>query len=318
MKTKKVYLGIDVSKAKLHLASPKKFIREFDNTVDGHKKLIESVKATGGNHVILEASGGYEFLIRQALHDADITLTVAQPSCVRFFAKAIKVLAKTDQIDASVIAQFGEATKPEATLPTRKNVRKIKALCVRRQQVVDDRVRENNRLEACADSEMRTDLEDSIQQIITREEALDRMIAELLKTDEEFQKKSCVLMQVKGVGPKTTNTLLAHLPELGSLTRQQITSLAGMAPHAKESGTWKGKSSIYGGRAEVRKAMFLAARTAARWCPVIRDFYTRLTNNGKPYKVAIIACARKMLVRLNTLIKQMNNQKNDPNQPVST
>ena len=138
----------------------------------------------------------------------------------------------------------------------------------------------------------------------------------LRSSDEQLKTKSEVMMQQKGVGPQTASTLLAHLPELGSLDRQQVAALAGMAPHANESGKWPGKRRIYGGRAQVRKAMYMAARSAARWCPVISEFYNRLRENGKSFKVAIIACARKMLVRLNTIIKNL--QKGTPVEAVAT
>ena len=318
MKTNTTCFGIDVSKAKLHLATSKKFCGEFNNDVDGHQKIIDIIQQHETVHVVLEASGGYEFLVCQAMHAVGITLTVAQPSCVRYFAKSVRVLAKTDRIDAKIIARFGEATSPAPTTPPRKNVGKIRALCVRRQQIVDDRVRESNRLEACSDPDIREDLSKSVDQLLRREEQLTKEIDAILATDEVFREKAKVMEQLKGVGPKTINTLLAWLPELGTLTRQEIAALAGLAPYAQESGTFKGKRTIFGGRAAVRRAMYLAARTAARWCPVISEVYKRHRENGKPYNVAIIACARKMLVRLNSLIKQMDTENQVPNEAITT
>jgi transposase len=304
MKTQPSYLGIDVSKKSLHLASPEKFLQEFPNTVTGIEGLIQFLRSFEGAMLVLEASGGYERLACELLQDNGRAVAVVQPGCVRHFAKSIKVLAKTDKLDARVIARFGQATQPSKTPKTPENVRKIRALSDRRRQVVEDRVRETNRLEACADPEMIQILQDSIQRLQQDEKSLDEQINSLLQSDTELNRKSQIMTQQKGIGEKTASVLLAQFPELGSLTRQQAAALAGLAPHARESGAWKGKRKIYGGRAEVRKAMYMAARTAARWCPVISNFYNRLRNAGKSYKQAIIACARKMLVRLNTLLKQ--------------
>lgn len=305
MKTESVYLGIDVSKKSLHLGSTTKFIKEFANTKLGIQKLVAALKEIQPTMVVMEASGGYERICADAIQDCSIPINVAQPGCVRHFAKSIKVLAKTDAIDAQVIARFGEATNPQPTARTPENVKKFRAINDRREQIIEDRVRETNRLETCADKEVAQQLQDNIRQLEEREYELTRRMNELRNSDYELRTKSEVMMQQKGVGSLTACTLLAHLPELGAVDRQQVAALAGMAPHARESGKWKGKRSIYGGRAKVRKAMFMAARSAVRWCPIISLFYKRLRENGKPFKVAIIACARKMLIRLNTLIKNM-------------
>lgn len=306
MKTTISYVGIDVSKTTLHVALAEKFIGEFDNKPTGHQKLIEKLKKLGPCLIILEASGGYEKLISDAMQDADLAVSVCQPSCIRHFAKSIKVLAKTDKIDAQVIARFGEAIKPSVTQKTPENVRKMRALSDRRRQVVEDRVREVNRLEACADPYIRKELENSIDQLKRKEKELEEQINLLIKSDACFRRKAEQLTAQKGVGKQTVTVLLAQLPELGTLSRQQVAALAGLAPYARESGKWNGKRTIYGGRSEIRKAMYMAARTAARWCPVISQFYKSLRDNGKHYKAAIIACARKMIVRLNTTLKEFD------------
>lgn len=305
MKTQISYLGIDVSKSKLHLATATRFLGEFDNTVDGHQKLVARIQKLEPMGVVLESSGGYERLVCEAMHGADLAVIVAQPSCVKSFAKSIKVLAKTDKIDAQVIARFGDATRPDPTPKAPKNIGKFRSLCDRRIQIVEDRVRESNRLETCADTDMRRHIEAQIEHLQRLEKELDQQIAASAEADAHFQRKSQAMQSVVGVGAKTTFTLLAHFPELGSLDRQQVASLAGLAPHPRESGTWKGKRRICGGRGAVRKAMYMAAKTAAQHCPVIREFYQRLREKGKAYNVAIIACARKMLIHLNTLLKQI-------------
>jgi transposase len=318
MKTQPLYFGIDVSKSKLHLATPHKFLAEFDNTVAGHQKLVEQLLRQVPRGIVLEASGGYERLLCEALQDAGLPVTVAQPGCIKHFAKSLKVLAKTDQIDAQIIARFGEATQPQPTPKTPENLRKLRALIDRRQQIVEDRVRESNRLETTADAHIAGHIQVQLTHLEHLETGLDQQIAALLETDAQLLQKKQQLTQLKGVGPQTAATLLAHLPELGSLDRQQVAALAGVAPHPNESGRWKGKRRIYGGRAAIRKAMYMAAKSAARWCPVISPFYQRLRNNGKTYNQALIACARKMLIRLNTLMKTLQLQTSTPNGTQST
>lgn len=313
MKTQPLYLGIDVSQSTLHLAAPHKFLKEFENSVPGMTQLIKCVRQQTPQGIVLEASGGYERLVCEALQDADLPVTVAQPGCIKHFAKCLNVLAKTDRIDARVIAHFGVATTPEPTPKTPENVRRFRALVDRRQQIVEDRVRESNRLETCADADMRQHLQNQLDHLRDLETALDKQIDRLVKTDAELAEKARTMTELKGVGTKTAVVLLAHFPELGSLGRQQVAALAGVAPHANESGRWKGKRRIYGGRAAVRKAMYMAAKTAARWCPIISEFYNRLRANGKSYNQALIACARKMLIRLNTLLNTNQTKTPTPN-----
>lgn len=315
MKTISVYFGIDVSKRTLHLATRRTFLGQFDNTVSGHRQLITRLQreaSQGRMHVILEASGGYERAVCEALQDAGLLVTVVQAGCVRHFAKSLRVLAKTDEIDAKVIAGYGEAAQPQPTPKTPQNVRTLRALVDRREQIVADRVREGNRLEKCADPAMAEHIREHVAHLETLEQQLDQQIAELLENDADFSQKQAAMTQSKGVGDGTATTLLTHLPELGTLSRGQVAALAGLAPHPQESGTWKGQRRIYGGRATVRKAMYMAARSAARWCPVISQFYNRLREAGKSYKQALIACARKMLIRLNTIMKRFQSQKPAP------
>jgi len=305
MKIDLVYLGIDISKRTLHLATPEKFLREFDNTPTGCRSLLKRIQSLDYAGVVLEASGGYERRIVELLQDHDIPISVAQPACVRHYAKSIKVLAKTDAIDAQVIARYAQAVQPGPTAKTPANVRKIRAFRDRRDQIVQDRVREENRLEACDDREIAESIQAQVERLRKIEKNLDRQILDFLKSDPTFQRKLKIMTGVIGVAHKTAATLLAHFPELGTLTRGQVAALAGVAPHANESGTYIGKRRIYGGRAAIRKAMYMAARTAVRYCPVMSEFYERLRSKGKPFKVAIIACARKMLIRLNTLLSQL-------------
>ncbi len=306
MKARTSYLGIDTGKKDLHLGSTDRCLQRLDNTAAGHRALVKRLAAMQPKCIAIEASGGYERPVVEALQDADLPVAVVQPGCVRHFAKSAKVLAKTDTIDAVVIARFAQAHQPQPTAPTPESVRKIRALRDRREQIVQDRVREQNRLETCADSQIAKDIRRSIRRLEAQEKKLDQQIAQHIKDDEQMNAKAKAMTAVTGVAQKTASTLLAHMPELGTMGRQPITALAGLAPHPQESGRWKGKRRIHGGRAAVRKALYMAAQSAAQHCPVLSPFYKRLRAAGKPYKVAIIACARKILIQLNTIMKNFN------------
>lgn len=304
MKATTSYLGIDTGKQHLHLGTPQRCLAVFDNTPAGHRKLVKRIATLKPACIAIEASGGYERMAVEALQDADLPVAVVAPGCVRHFAMSAKVLAKTDAIDAAVIARYAQAHQPEPSPKTPESTRQLRALRDRREQIVEDRVRETNRLEACADGQIARQIKASIKRLKAQEKKLDQSIRQHIKADEHLRSKAKTLTAVKGVGPQTAATVLAHLPELGRLNRQQAAALVGVAPHARESGTWKGKRHIHGGRAAVRKALYLAARTAACHCPVMSVFYKRLRQAGKAYNVAIIAVARKILIHLNSLIRQ--------------
>lgn len=306
MKEAQSYIGIDTGKKELHLGTTQRCLKVFDNTIAGHKQLIERVRTLKPTLVAIEASGGYEHAIVDAMQDADLPIAVVPPGCVRYFAKSAKVLAKTDAIDATIIARYAQAHQISPTPKTPESTRKLRALRDRRQQIVQDRVREENRLETCADREIVRQLRASIKRLNAHEKKLDERIQKFVKADEQLSAKTAIMTAVTGVGVQTATTVLAYLPELGSLNRQQAAALVGIAPHPRESGSWKGKRRIFGGRAAVRKALYMAAKSAARFCPVIREFYQRLREAGKPYNLALIACARKILVHLNTLIRKFD------------
>lgn len=310
------YLGIDVAKKDFCLATSQKSLRVLANTNEGFHTLIELLKKYDQPHVILEASGGYERALTDALHDAGITVSVVQPGCVRHFAKSLKVLAKTDAIDATVLARFGEATHPQPTEKTPPATRRLRALADRRTQLVEDRVREKNRHGICPDRAIATEIRRRIKQLTTLIEKLDQQVQELIAEEEDLLTKATVLQTATGVGTQTACILLAHFPELGTLSRQAVAAIAGVAPHPQESGKWVGKRRIYGGRKVVRKALYMAAKSAAQHCPHLAPFYKKLRAANKPYNVALIAVARKLLVRLNTLLKNLKNQ--TPNATLAT
>lgn len=317
MKAQTSYLGIDVSKSKLHLATPEKFLGEFANTNAGLPTLVKRIQELQPQLVALEATGGYERALCEALQNAGVPVALSQAGCVRNFAKSLKVLAKTDAIDAQVIARYAEAVKPRPTPPTAANTRKIRALRDRRRQIVEDRVREQGRLESCADAVMAKHIQKQLKHLAKLEAALDQQIKTLVEEDAQFQQVMKVLTESKGVGNQTVITLLAYLPELGNLSRGKIAAIAGLAPHPQDSGNWSGKRRIYGGRPEVRTAMYMAALSASHRCPVISQFYQRLRAEGKAGKVALIACARKMLIHLNTKMKKLIEQIEEKSAPTT-
>ena len=313
-----VYLGIDVAKKDFVLANPQKSLRVLANTKEGWGQLVALLnKQYDQPHVVLEASGGYERNLTDALQDANITVSVVQPGCVRHFAKSLKVLAKTDASDATVIARFGEATHPAPSEKTPPATRRLRALADRRTQLVEDRVREKNRLETCSDKLITTQIKRHIKQLTTLIEKLDEQLQTLIAEEADLAAKAADLQTATGVGTQTATVLLAHFPELGTLSRQATAAIAGLAPHPQESGSWTGKRRIYGGRATVRKALDMAPKSAAQHCPHLAPFYKRLREDGKKAdNVALIAVARKLLIRLNTPLKQLKIQ--TPNAALAT
>lgn len=301
------YIGIDVSKRTLDLATTQKYQCQLDNTPSEHKKLAKRLAKQPNTMVAVEATGGYERQLVQALIEADVKVAVAQPACVRFFAKSRKLHAKTDKIDAQLIAQFAQANNPKPQEKPEPDAQELRALRDRREQIVEDRVREQNRLEACANKKIATEIRRSIKRLEKQEQQLDEKIQKCINDSKELSPKAQVIQKPKGIGTQVTCTLLSHLPELGKVNRQKIAALVGLAPYACESGKWKGKRRIYGGRAAVRKAMFMAAMSAVQYDPVLKEFYQHKVKEGKLKKVALIAVARKLLVRINTMVAELEN-----------
>jgi len=306
------YLGIDVSKNNLDMANTQKYLGQFNQTPKGLSRIIKQIQKQNPKLVTLEATGGYERAIVQQLLDANIPVAVAQPGNVRHFAQSLGLHAKTDAIDAQMLARFGKATNPRLAEKPSDAVLRLRALRDGREQIVEDRVREQNRLESCPDRKIQTQIKRSIKRLQNHEAKLDKQIAECVKQDHALREKANVLGHAKGVGPVVTVTLLSHLPELGNVNRQQIASLVGIAPHPRESGRWRGKRRIAGGRPQVRRVLYLAALTAAQYDPVLRALYQRLLAAGKEKKVALVAVARKLLVHLNTLMREYLEKEQTP------
>jgi transposase len=264
---------------------------------------------------VIESTGCYSQQVARLLTTAGYRVTVVQPGRIRQYARSQGLLAKTDAIDARIIAQYGEHSPGLRVYaepsPTRQRLR---ALVDRRDQLVEDRVREENRLEACSDAVVQKGLRQSIVKLRKQADALERDMANLIASDGELAAMRDILESLKGIGSITAATLLAHLPELGQVNRQEIAALAGVAPYNNDSGGHQGTRSIFGGRQRVRNAMHMAAVTAMRWDETFSAFYAGLRDRGKPTKVAIVAVIRKMLIKLNSLMFTYH-QKRSPTMP---
>ena len=255
----------------------------------------------------MESTGCYGRQAAATLTAAGFQVCVVQPGRVRSFAASIGVRAKTDPIDARVIARFAAATQPRTTTPLPADIAILRALVDRRDQIIEMRKQEDNRLEALGDATIAKELRRSIKRLILQERSYTRRIAAHLAAHQRLQRINERLQEETGVGPQTAATLLAYFPELGTVNRQQAAALAGLAPYDRASGPRDAKRAIFGGRKRLRRALYLAAVSAARWSPWLKDVYTSLRAKGKCAKVAIIACARKLLVRLNSLVAAVLN-----------
>jgi transposase len=296
-------VGIDVSKARLDCcALPEGETWAVDNDESGIAALLEQLRAHAPQLLVMEATGGYETRAATALAAAGVRVAVVNPRQVRRFAQALNRLAKTDRIDARVLAEFARAVNPQVRPLPDAEVQELAALVSRRSQLVQMRTQEKNRL-AMTRSSLRPRLKEHIGFL---DAAIDRLEIDLrakLRTSEVWCERRDLLLGVPGVGPILTCSLLAQLPELGPLNRQRIAALVGVAPFHDDSGKHQGRRTTWGGRREVRTVLYMATVTASTHNPVIRAFYQRLRANGKTFKIAIVACMRKLLTILNSMIK---------------
>ena len=297
------YFGIDVSKNTLDVAafnSNQKW--QFSNDDTGISQLVETLSKLTPALVVTEATGGYETPAAYALQKAGIACAVVNPREIRDFAKATKKLAKTDTIDACVLAHFAAAIKPEPHPLSDEQTQELEAILARRRQVIEMLTAERNRLHMA-----RKPVKEAIQaHIAYLEKELQQIDSDLQGRIEESpiqREKYSLLQSVPGVGPNLSATLIIGLPELGSLNRRQIAALVGVAPLNHDSGTRRGKRSPWGGRPQVRSALYMAALVASRFNPLISQFYRRLCETGKAKKVALVACMRKLLIILNSILK---------------
>jgi transposase len=298
------YIGIDVAKATLDIAAlPSGESWTITNDDAGLQELVPRVLGLAPTLVVLEATGGFESPAVAALAKAGIPVVVANPRQVRDFAKALGRLAKTDALDAAILAEFAQRVRPEPRPLPDETAQLLDSLLTRRRQLLDMLTAEKNRL-GFARGVVQRDLLQHIRWLEKRLGDIDDDLHGVLRTSPLYQAKITLLQSVPGVGPITALTLVAALPELGRLSRREIAALVGVAPLNRDSGTLRGKRMIWGGRAPVRAALYMAAFAGVRWNPALREFYRRLRTAGKPFKVALTACMRKLLVILNTMMRQ--------------
>ena len=302
------YVGIDVAKATLAVATATQFLCEVQNTTAGHKKLIDRLQTLAVLGVIIEATGIYGHELIEALLAAGYRVAMVQPGCVRYFAQSQKILAKTDAIDAKLIARFAESRSLRFLEKTPESLAQLRALVDRRDQLVAMRVCEENHLEANRNPLVCKEIKAAIKRLEKQEELYNKRITALMREHDDLNTKRKLLEDQPGVGTHTAAVIMAHLPELGVVNRQQIAALVGLAPYNHDSGTMRAKRSIYGGRARLRKALYLAALTAVKWDESLRSTYIALCKKGKQPKVALIACARKLIVRLNSILAATHKQ----------
>ena len=298
------YVGIDVSKSSVDACIlPSKTFLKLKQDDSGRRDLVSRLPCPGSCLIAVEATGGYERRLVADLVDAGHRVAVVNPRQVRNFAKGVGILAKTDRIDASVLARFAQDVQPRCLGQTPEKQSELEQLVVRRRQLVTLRTAEKNRMETITAKPVRKSLQQTIDHLNKQIRHLDKEILTLVQSQDDWRDKANVVQSVPGIGPVSGASLVAELPELGQLNRQQIASLVGVAPLNRDSGRFRGQRKIWGGRASVRSVLYMAALTARRHNPLIRTFADRLAAAGKKAKVIITACMRKLLVILNTMVK---------------
>jgi len=272
------------------------------NTPDGIAACVTALTPLVPTVIVIEATGGYERPVTAALLAAQLPVAVVNPRQAHTFATATGQLAKTDRLDAHGLAWFGEALRPQPRPLKSETAQQLDALVLRYQQLITMRTMELNRLPT-AHVAVQPTIQQHIEWLSAQLAALDEQMQTLLETQTAWQTQAAILRSVPGVGPGLTRTLLARLPELGTLPRRRIAALVGVAPFNRDSGTLRGKRAIWGGRPEVRTALYMSALAGLRWNPVLKAYYHRLRAAGKPAKVALTACMRKLLTILHALIR---------------
>ena len=302
------FIGVDVSKDHLDVhclpdAPPHGGAFCVARTPAGIADLIDRLKAIEPQLVVLEATGGLERVVVAALAGAGMAVVAVNPRQIRDFARATGKLAKTDALDAAVIARFAQAVRPTPRPIPGEDAHALAELVARRRQVIEMMVAERNRKRLAVARPALKSI-DRVLAVLEKQLAdLDRDIGERVRNTPVWREKEDLLKSVPGVGDQTARTLIAALPELGELDRRQIAALVGVAPINRDSGQWRGRRMIAGGRADVRSALYMAALVGVRFNPILKAYYTRLRNAGKPAKVAIVAAMRKLLTTLNAMLK---------------
>jgi transposase len=303
-----MFVGIDVAKAELVVAvRPSGAQWCVPNDEPGRRALVERLGADGPQLLVLEATGGYELAAVAALVAAGLPVVVVNPRQVRDFARSTGQLAKTDRLDAALLALFAERVQPPVRALPDAATQALDALVARRRQLVEMLVAEQNRLgmaRSRGDRAVTVSLTQTIAFLTRQLGVTDRELGTMIRASPVWRERDDLLQSVPGIGPVVARTLLAALPELGHLDRRAIAKLVGVAPLNRDSGTWRGRRTIHGGRASVRAVVYMAALVASRRNPVLTAFYQRLLAAGKPKKLALVACMRKLLTILNTMLRR--------------
>jgi len=298
-----VCVGVDVAKSTLDVAvSHSKETRQFDNDHEGITSAVRYIAGLKPAKIILEATGHLEMPLAASLQASRLPVVIVNPRQVRDFARATGVLAKTDMIDARILALFGLQVKPEVRLLPDQKAREMSSLLARRRQLIEMLTAEHNRL-LQADDSIRPSIEIHIKWLKEAISAINDDLDRQIRSSPSWLEKDNLLKSVPGVGKVVSTTLLIELPELGILNRRKIAALVGVAPLNRDSGTLRGKRTVWGGRAKLRAVLYMAALVGVRRNPVIAAFYQRLLNAGKAKKVALVACMRKLLTILNAMIR---------------
>jgi transposase len=299
-----LFIGIDVSEEQLDLfANPTEQVWKYPNNKKGIAKLVTKMKQLQPKLIVMEATGGWELSLKQALDEAGLASAVVNPKRVRDHGRAMGFLAKTDKIDARIIAHYTATIQPPAQPGRDPAERTLDNLVSRRNQLNDMLIAENNRLRDYLEPAVQADISEHIRWLEARIQGLDEELKKQIKQNASFKEKDHLYRSMKGVGPTLSVTLIAKLPELGRLNEKEIGALVGLAPMNKDSGKMRGKRIIQGGRAIVRKVLYMPILSAIRWNQPIKELYQRLIAKGKLQKVALAACMHKMITILNAMAK---------------
>jgi len=305
MTAQDIFVGIDISKSRLDVAiTPGNQTFTCPNSEDGILKLVRRLEKFNPRIVLLEATGGYEFILVAALRAAGLPACFINPKYVRNFARSAGITAKTDRLDAQVLALFAERLRPQPrTLPDERQ-QELKQLLTRRRQLLEMIQMEKNRLDPTPSPRVKQSLQQTIQSLEAQLAALHQEIDDFFQQQPLWRDLEKTLTSALGIGHLSALMLIAYLPELGRLNRKEIAALAGLAPFNRDSGQMRGQRHIEGGRSRLRQALYMATLVATRYNPVIQAFYQRLLEKGKAKKVAIVACMRKLLTILNAMVKK--------------
>jgi transposase len=298
-----VFVGIDVSKDKLDVGLlPQEQTFQVSNDEAGYRSLIDKLKPFAVELVVLEATGGYQAAVVSTLVIERIAVAVVNPRQVRDFARSMGKLAKTDALDALVLAKFAETIRPEPRALKDEATLELEAVVTRRRQMVEMLTAEKNRLPQAA-KKVQPEIRDHIEWLKHRIKEKDHELRRMIEDSPVWRDKENLLRGIPGVGEVMSRTVLSSLPELGKLDRKQIAALVGVAPLNRDSGKMRGKREIWGGRSTIRSTLYMATLSAVKWNPVIETFYERLCSAGKAKKAALVACMRKLLVIMNAMMK---------------